>query len=130
MGKNNGNMEDLIKELKKAFPFKAETQIGDIVLIVAEKPQAMLYALVVDIVRDETRVDEWWYVTMHLLTFPPQKIVWIMREPQFTGKEIFTMSGEKRFVQALHFVETNDPAPKEKVSSRTTQKKPALRVIK
>ena len=123
------NMEELIKELKKTFSFKAETQLGDIVLIVAEKPQAMLYALVADIVRDETRVAEWWYVTMHLLTFPPQKITWIMREPQFTGKEIFTMGGEKRFVQALHFVVPDESGPKEK-SSGANQKKPALRVIK
>lgn len=122
-------MEDLIKELKKSFRFKEDTRIGDIVLIVADKPQAMLYALIADIVKDDSRVDEWWYVTMHFLTFPPQKSIWIMREPQFTGKEIFTMGGEKRFVQALNFVVEDEPEAKDKVSG-SSHKKPGLRVIK
>ncbi|OGR04287.1 MAG: hypothetical protein A2511_14515 [Deltaproteobacteria bacterium RIFOXYD12_FULL_50_9] len=122
-------MENLIKELKKIFLFKADTQQGDIVLIVAEKPQTMIYALITDIVRDETRRDEWWHVTLNLLTLPPQKIIWTMREPQFTGKEVFTMGGEKRFIQALEFYRTDGPKSGRK-SIDTIHKRSTLRVIK
>jgi hypothetical protein len=120
-------MDELLKELKKIFSFKADTRIGDIVLIVAEKPQAILYALVSDIVRDESKVNEWWQVCLHLLVLPPQKIVWVLREPQFTGKEIFTMGGERRFVQALNFVDHSDPVGKKKNAGL---KKSSLRLIK
>lgn len=120
-------MDELLKELKKTFAFKADTQIGDIVLIVAEKPQAILYALVTDIVRDESRVEEWWQVSLRLLVLPPQKIVWLLREPQFTGKEIFTMGGERRFVQALNFVDDLKPLGEKKNAG---EQKPSLRLIK
>lgn len=122
-------MDNLIKELKKIFLFKADTRQGDIVLIVAEKPQTMLYALITDIARDVSKRDEWWHVTLHFLTLPPQKVIWTMREPQFTGKEVFTMGGEKRFIQALEFYGTDGPKSGRK-STDGLRKRPTLRVVK
>lgn len=95
-------MEQLIAQIKQLFPLKKTTAPGDIVLIAAKTPEdALLYAQVGDITRDETRKAEWWHVTLHLLLFPPQTVVWTLRTPQFTGQESFTMGGEGRFIQAL-----------------------------
>ena len=66
---------------------------------------------------------------MHLLSIPPQKVVWTLRTPQFTGQEVFTMGGEKHFIKAVDFSDFNPP--KEKKEDRgKVKKKPALRVIK
>ena len=104
-------MDTLAAELKKIMPFKAETGKGDLVLIAAKEPQMLLYALVGDIVRDQTRKEEWWQVTLHMLTVPPQTVVWTLREPQFTGRETFTMGGEGRFIQAVRLGQPPGPVP-------------------
>lgn len=119
-------MEKIIAELKTVFTFKDTTQQGDIVLIVAEEPQMMVYALVTDIKRDESKRDEWWHVTMHILTVPPQKVVWTLRYEQMSGMEIFTMGGEKRFVKALDFTESG----KEPQQKGGAPKKSFLKVVK
>lgn len=115
-------MEKTIEELRKIFRFKNTTREGDILLVVMENPQAMFYGLVAGIERDETKKDEWWHVSIHVLAFPPQKVVWTLRPEQFTGREIFTMGGEKRFVQAVDFVtaETSGPAPKSKEKKKSS----------
>lgn len=122
-------MDQLIKELKKIFSFKTETRAGDVVLVVTENPQAMYYALITAIERDNSKREEWWQVALHFLTFPPRKIVWILREPQFTGKEIFTMGGEKMFVQALDFGQPGESAPKGDYFD-AGPKKTGLRIVK
>lgn len=94
-------MEKLVKELEAQLPLKDTTTIGDIVIIGGQDPDILMYALVTDIVRDESRKDEWWQVSMSLLTIPLQKIIWTLRTPQFTGQEIFTMGGAGRFIKAL-----------------------------
>ena len=96
-------MEQLVTELKKILPLKDTTIAGDIVIIAAREPQMLVYALVEEIDRDQSRKEEWWHLTLHLLLVPPQTVVWTLRTPQFTGREIFTMGGEARFVQAVHF---------------------------
>jgi len=95
-------MEKLVAELQKILPFKETTREGDIVLLAAEEPQMLLYALVTDIERDNSRKDEWWHVRMQVFSVPLQSITWTLRREQFTGQEIFTMGGEQRFVQAVH----------------------------
>lgn len=95
-------MEKLVTELEQIVPFKESTDIGDLVLIVAREPQMLVYALVTDIERDSTRKDEWWHLSLTFLTVPPQEITWTLRTAQMTGKEIFTMGGEKRFVKAVN----------------------------
>ena len=70
-------LEKAIAELKKIVPFKDTSEIGDILLILAEEEQqpTLIYALLTDIERDESRKDEWWQVSMQLLTVPPQPVV-------------------------------------------------------
>ncbi len=102
-------MDDMLAELEKVFTFKESTAPGDIVIVVMENPQAVLYARVAEIERDVTKRDPWWHVTMDILALPPQRVTWTLREPQFTGKEIFTMGGDKRFVKALAFAPAAAP---------------------
>ena len=95
-------MEKLIAELKQVIRFKETTDVGDIVLIAAEDPQMVAYALVTGIDRDPSRKDEWWHVSMQLLSVPIQPLVWTLRTAQFTGQEVFTMGGKVRFVKAVN----------------------------
>lgn len=125
-------MEQLVAELKTLIPFKETTTVGDIVLIVAKKPQMLVYAMVGDIVRDESRKEEWWQVTLHFLSIPLQTVVWTLRTPQFTGQEIFTMGGEDRFIKAVRF-DAPSPDPlslSRKDSKKGPERKPTLRVVK
>jgi hypothetical protein len=122
-------METIIKELKKLVQFKDTTDVGDIVLIVAKKPQMLVYGLVYDITRDETKRDEWWQVSMHMLSLPPRQVVWTLRTPQMTGLEIFTMEGEERFMKAISFETGKQPHPK-KGTEKKDKAKTSLRRIK
>jgi hypothetical protein len=105
-------IEQAIAELKKLVPFKETTEPGDIVLILAEeeKQPTLLYAAVTEIERDESRRDEWWHVSLHLLSVPPQAVVWTLRTPQFTGQESFTMGGHGRFIKAVR-IDRKKPEP-------------------
>ena len=94
-------MEALVEELKKIIDLKSTTVTGDIIIMAVEEPQSLIYGLVTDIERDEHKKDEWWHVSLTLLSLPPQKTTITLRTPQFTGEEIFTMGGEKRFIAAV-----------------------------
>jgi hypothetical protein len=102
-------MEKIVSDLKKIMPFKDTVKIGDIVMIAAKKPQMLVYALVSDIIKDNTKRGEWWHVSMHILSLPPRKITWILRTEQMTGHEIFTMDGEERFMKAVVFDTKKSP---------------------
>ncbi len=122
-------IEKIVHDLHKVFVFKNTTQVGDIVLIVAEQ---IMYAMVTGIERDETRKDEWWQVSLQLLILPPQKTIWTMRMPQFTGQEIFTMGGKEQFVKAIDFGWDGGETRK-KIEGQAgfgKKKSPFLRVIK
>lgn len=126
-------MEQLVAQLKKILPLKATTTSGDIVVIAAKQPQMLLYALVGDIIRDQTRRDEWWHVTLYLLSMPPQKVVWTLRTAQFTGQEIFTMGGEGRFVQGVQLNRSMPQPDGESVGNGDTDRKArkhGLRIVK
>jgi len=97
----------MLRELKKMVAFKDTTEIGDILLVAVEETASVFYALLTNIERDSQRA-EWWDLTMQVLNIPPQQVIWTLREPQFTGKETFTMNGKARFVQAVSF---NGPPP-------------------
>lgn len=109
-------MEKLVAELKQIVSFKDSTDIGDIVLIVAKEPKMLLYALVTDIIRDSSRKDEWWHLSLTFLTVPPQEVTWTLRTAQMTGMEIFTMGGEERFIKAVNLVPSisKNPEPPSK----------------
>ncbi len=123
------DMEKIVEELKRIFTFKDTTEVGDIVLVVAEEPQMILYALVMDFERDRSKRDEWWHVSLQFLTLPPQRTAWTLRTPQFTGQEIFTMGGKKKFMQAVSF--SADGADRDGgISPKAATRKPGLRVVK
>ena len=95
-------MQKILTELRQVMRFKDSTDVGDLLLIVAKEPQVSAsYALVTNIERDVSRKNEWWHVSMTLLSIPPQEMVWTLRTPQLTGMEVFTMGGEDRFVKAV-----------------------------
>jgi hypothetical protein len=94
-------MEKLVEELRKMVGFKDTTEPGDIVLVAIDTPRSLVYARVREITRDTSRRDEWWFLSLQLLTVPPQEVVWTLRTEQFTGMEIFSMGGDKRFIQAV-----------------------------
>lgn len=96
-------LQKIVDELRKIVSFKATTAAGDLVLIAAENPRMLVYALVDSIDPDPGRKGTWWNVQMHILTVPPRKTVWTLREAQFTGREIFSMGGQERFLQAVQF---------------------------
>ena len=125
-------MENLVEELKKLVRFKEETEAGDIVLVAIDTPRSLLYARVRGFERDDSRKDEWWHVSLQLLTVPLQEVVWTLRREQFTGQEIFAMGGDKRFIQAVDL----DAPPDKKTGEddgdkdRGKKDKPRLQVIK
>lgn len=113
-------MEKLVEELQQIVPFKENTDIGDIVLIVAKEPQMLVYALVTDITRDTTRKDEWWHLALTFLTVPPQEVTWTLRTAQMTGMEIFTMGGGERFVKAVNLTPAIASVPDESLIGEKT----------
>jgi hypothetical protein len=94
-------MQQLVDELRQVLPLKKTTARGDIVIVAAENPQILTYAYVREIERDTSRRDEWWHLHLTILAIPLQQMTWTLRTAQMTGQEIFTMGGEKRFVQAV-----------------------------
>lgn len=118
-------MEQLIADLKKHVQFKETTEVGDLVLLVAKEPQMLVYALVTGIEPDHTRKDEWWHVHLQILTVPSQPLTWTLRLAQFTGREVFTMGGEERFVQAVRF-----DGPPKKTAPPTASRKSGLHLVK
>ena len=119
-------MEKLVAELKQHVQFKDTTEVGDLVLLVAKEPQMLVYALVTGIEPDHSRKDEWWHVHLQVLSVPPQPLTWTLRVEQFTGREIFTMGGEDRFVKAVQF----DVPGTEQAPPTLPQKKSGLRLVK
>ena len=123
------DLEQIIGELRKVMHFKDGTEPGDLVLILMENPQTATYGRISAIERDMSKKEEWWHVAFYLLTIPPQKMVWTLRTEQFTGREIFTMGGKKRFFQAIRFDEPGPPA--EKPGEKTgIKRKSSLRLVK
>ncbi len=113
-------MEALVAELKGMFRFKDETLPGDLVVVAARDPRLLVYALVGAIDRDQSRQAEWWHLTLHLLAVPIQSVVWTLREPQFTGKEIFTMGGNPHFIKAVQLPVLTDPEEDEPGPKKST----------
>ncbi len=123
-------MENLVEELRKAVSFKNSTEIGDIVLIAIDSPRSLLYARVKDFERDDSRREEWWHISLQLLTVPPQEVKWTLRREQFTGQEIFTMGGDKRFIQAVDLNGLQPDVPDETPGDKEKKSKPKLQLLK
>ncbi len=107
------NLEQIIEELRKVIQFKESTEPGDLVLVLLENPQIAHYGKISAIERDFSKRDGMVAGDFLFVEIPPQKVVWTLRAEQFTGREIFTMGGEKRFMQAIRLGEPG-PAPPER----------------
>ncbi|MCK4838374.1 MAG: hypothetical protein KAS94_06190 [Desulfobulbaceae bacterium] len=123
-------MENLVEELRKVVSFKNSTEIGDIVLIAIDTPRSLLYARVKDFERDDSRRDEWWHISLQLLTVPPQEVKWTLRLAQFTGQETFTMGGDQRFIQAVDLNGIQPDVPDDAPGDKDKQAKPKLQLLK
>ena len=121
-------MEKLLEELKTVIPFKSDTWVGDIVLVVGQNPQMVMYGIVTSIERDMSKKEEWWNIGLTFLTVPLQKVVWTLRTEQMTGKEIFTMGGDKRFFQAVELDKEAVKIPSASKGADTTQRSPLKRI--
>ena len=129
-------MDELVAELKKLVAFKDTLDPRDIVLIAADDPRMLAFAVVTDIIRDRSKRDEWWHVTMRMLSVPLQAMTWTLRMEQMRGLETFTMGGKKRFMAPV-LISPDDvaekPPVKNKNGSREKKKKnglSGLRIVK
>ena len=125
-------MENIVAELKKQVLFKDTTAVGDIVLLFSKDPQTLVYAMVTNLEPDKTRKEAWWNVTMQVLAVPPREVVWTLREPQFTGQEIFSFGGIEHFMKAVRFESTPTPPASTEVNDNEKEKKSKtrLRIVK
>lgn len=123
-------MDKIVAELKKVLPLKPTTHVGDIVIIAAEDPQMLVYAMVCAIERDESRKEEWWHVTFKFLGVPLQTVTWTLRTPQFSGGEVFTMGGAGRFIQAVDLGVHSEQEGSVKSPQSTVSKAKGLRIVK
>jgi hypothetical protein len=117
-------MKKIVEELKQLVTLKGTTTAGDVVIIAAKEPQLLFYAYVNKIERDRSRKDEWWHLHLTILSLPLQQITWTLRLEQMTGKEIFTMGGEERFLQAV------DLGEKQETPHEPPKKIPPLKRVK
>lgn len=122
------DMDKMVKELHKVVKFKETTGVGDLVLVVVETPLSCLYALVRGFTRDMEKQDEWWHISLSLLSLPPEEVSWILRPAQFTGKEIFTMGGDKRYIKAVDLGPR--PVPEGLDDPDGKGNRPTLRLVK
>ena len=125
-------MDELVAELRERIDFKETIDVGDVVLIAAEEPRMLAFAVVTDISPDPGRRDEWWHVGMQMLSVPLQPMTWTLRMPQMCGREIFTMSGKKMYMGPVD-IPYDSPRPEpvqEKSTDRGKKKSTVLRIIK
>ena len=123
-------MEKIVAELKQIIEFKDTTEVGDVILIASKEPQMLIYAYVLNIVKDTTRKDEWWNLQFKILSIPLQKMTWTLRTPQMTGQEIFTMGGDKRFIQAVDLEGVSPEQATDDGEGHKGRKRPNLQVVK
>jgi hypothetical protein len=125
-------MENLVAELKKRVLFKDTTTVDDIVLLASHDPQTLVYAKVTNIEPDKTRKEAWWNLTMQVLSVPPREVVWTLREPQFTGQEVFSFGGIEHFMKAVRFESAQAASPLTGVKDKEKSKKSKaqLRIVK
>ena len=125
-------MDDFVGELKNILHLKDTTVPGDIVVLASDEPRMLVYALVTAIEPDKTKKGSWYHITMQVLAVPPREVVWTLREPQFSGKEIFSFSGIEHFMKAVRFEkETATTAAGENGNTgRSGLSKDKLRVVK
>ncbi len=125
-------IEKFVAELKKLVSLKNTTTVGDVVLLASHEPQMLVYALVTGVEPDLGRKKSWWNVTLQVLSVPPRKVVWTLREPQFTGQETFSFDGVEHFMKAVSFESSPSPSsqPSGGRQKHSGSSKNRLRIVK
>lgn len=95
--------------------------IKDIVLIHYQNKPAV-YAIIEGIEPDIKR--DWYQVTLLLLTIPPQRVIWILRDEYIRGTP-FTMGGQPMKLQPIEEImpEVKEQKPEKKPSAKKTPAK-------
>ena len=88
--------------------------------------------MITSIEPDKSRKEAWWNVTMQILAVPPREVVWTLREPQFTGQEIFSFGGVEHFMKAVRFESSSKTSVSTGVGDKekTGTTKSKLRIVK
>ncbi|MDR2367167.1 MAG: hypothetical protein LBF58_03515 [Deltaproteobacteria bacterium] len=100
-----GNIERVVEELRLKIPFKPETNVGDVILIVRENDAGAVesvYARVMAFTSETKNRQEWWHADMAILSVPLGYVTFIASGDQLTGREIFTVGGRKIFITAVN----------------------------
>jgi len=84
-----------------------QTKPGDVVTIY-HRGKAVGYARVEAITADVK--PGWWQLVLTILTLPPTKVTWILRESYIDGEQ-FTMGGEPMRIERLPEPEALAPQP-------------------
>ncbi len=97
--------KETVEEIKKYIDFKDDLNTGDNAVMVCETNEqiVIMFCRIIDIVRDTSKKDEWWFVSYVMLNVPMVATTNILRTDQMTGKETYTMNGENRFFAPIDF---------------------------
>jgi len=108
-------LEDVADKIK----VKTTLEEKDLALILTELREkdsietkiSFFHAYVVDITKDSSKKDEWWFVTFRALfdvVLSPE-VTWILRTEQMTGQEEFTMENKKKLFLPLYLEREKEP---------------------
>ncbi|MDR1677501.1 MAG: hypothetical protein LBS44_03820 [Deltaproteobacteria bacterium] len=103
------SVDQIVEELRLKVPFKATTNLGDVILMVRENEAGLveiMFSRILGLSPEIKHRQEWWHVDMVFLTIPLNYATLIVNADQLTGKEIFTINGRKVFLKA---VDTESP---------------------
>jgi hypothetical protein len=115
-------IEKIVDELSNQVPFKSQTELGDVVLVVTQQTDgscSIAFAQIGDFKSEIVGRTEWWHVTMTFLTLPLSCCTFIVKEEHLNGREIFSSQGRQIFIKAvnteqylkLHLNPQTSPAP-------------------
>jgi len=117
-------MKQLIKQVKSIVTQAKSAEQGSTVLVFFGEDSSLMWGIIREFVRDETKKDDWFHVTIDMLSMPPRRVVWTLRVPQINGSEEFTMQGNPRYILPVAMsASKKDKKPKKNKHSK-------LRLIK
>ena len=96
--------EKIVETIKGLVPFKEQAKVGDLILIVKETEPGQVdtaYARIRQFAREVKHRSEWWRVGLTILKVPLVHFTMIVNADQLTGKEIFTIGGQKVLMRAV-----------------------------
>ena len=119
------DFEKYINELRTQITFKSTIEVKDIVLIISK---AFLgFGIVNNIVKDKMKKGDWWSVSFTIFSVPLKPLSWILRTPQMTGQETFSINGENMFFAV---VDVKKEIPKEEPTKEPIKKPNPFKLVK